>query len=67
MPAIDNGFTELSPATSDFYTGLPAKVKSNETVQIYCNEGHYMDGPNSSTCQPDGEWTQVPTCEGEGS
>ena len=64
-PSIENGISELSVREWEYSPGVPAKVVFNNTISVYCNEGYYMTGPNTTRCQPNGEWTELPVCNGE--
>ena len=69
-PRIYHGSIRLAQSGSDSAAGVSLELEAGTTeyggsLQLFCNQGFFMDGPNITHCQADGKWTQLPICRRE--
>jgi hypothetical protein len=53
MPSVANGTIADTPNGTTF----------NETAFISCIDGFNLNGSSSVTCEDDGNWSTLPTCD----
>lgn len=60
MDSIENGDVVYSQDRT-----RQGQYPEHTTATITCNDGYIVSGDNITTCQNDGTWSSIPSCESE--